>query len=158
MDSLLAAFRDQPLTPRSLVGASPASTVGGTPASCSDGLPLTPRSPRSSPRGTGALSARKRGDECVRAPPSMRSPRGRNGTRAPSRGDGLAVPPPLAAMASYGAVPPPPAPPTTPVRGGVSKEAVRDVMAKVEHLSKIVRALALDGSAQDTAPRAPYGD
>lgn len=145
MDSLLAAYRDQPLTPRSMmmVGASPAS-AGGASFGGGDGAPLTPRSPRSSPRGTGALSARKRGDDCVRAPPPLRTPKSGEGGRANAVPRVAAAPPQIVAAGSFGA---PPAPPTTPVRGGVSKEAVRDVMAKVEELSRVVRALELDGGA-----------
>ena len=51
-------------TPRAAVG------LGGE-----NGTPGTPRTPRS-PRGSGMRSARKRGDDCVVAPPPPRSPRG----------------------------------------------------------------------------------
>jgi hypothetical protein len=76
MDALLAASArggpGGPLTPRN------------APMTPRDGLLMSPRgggaggAPLTSPRGTGARSARRGGDECIKAPPA-RSPRGGGG-------------------------------------------------------------------------------
>ena len=80
MDDLLAASALR--TPRA--GAGGPLTPRNGPMTPRDGPLMSPRSgldgaPLRSPRGTGARSARRGGDECVKAPPARTSQRGVGG-------------------------------------------------------------------------------